>query len=216
MEYYPTEHIGFAIFNNFLGLDELATMSMVNKTYNVMAKREIKKIYQIIEKIRKSKIQVNTSSLYSNNFGKPDYTYDPHYWYQLFGRKLNTQELAIYYAYFISKYCMSGNKWCCVAYKDGFIKLLGAQSDGSVSLSNNEPEIYIRFTDYYRENISIQCEETWKNINPDIYIDQKLLKKIIKHIIEKSKTKFDNQTLSYKTTIPTITDAIQYLYPISL
>lgn len=210
----PTEHIEFSIFNNFLGLHELATMSMVNKTYYHLAKREIKKIFQIIEKIRKSKIQVNTSSLYS--FAKRDCEYDSQYWYQLFGRKLNTQELAIYYAYFISKYPMQGKNWTCVAYKNGFIKLLGAQSDGSVSLSQNEPEYFIRLSDYYRENISLEIQEGWTTINNHQYIDEKLLKKIIKYIIENSKTKFDNQTLSYKTTIPTINDAIQYLYPITL
>jgi len=208
----PTEHLEFTIFNNFLGLDELVTVSMINKSYNLLAKREIKKIYQIIEKIRKSKIQVNTSSLYS--MATLDCAYDPQYWYKLFGRKLNTQELAIYYSYFINKYCMSGDRWCCVAYKDGFIKSLGAQSDGSISISHNEPEIYIRFNNYYRENMSIEFQEKWTIINHHDYIDEKLLKKIIKYIIENSKTKFDNQTLSYKNTIPTINDAIEYLYPI--
>lgn len=210
----PTEHIEFSIFNNFLGLDELVTISMLNKTYYHLAKREIKKIFQIIEKIRKSKIQVNTSSLY--NFAKLDCAYNLNYWHQLFGKKLNTQELAIYYAYFISKYPMSGNKWCCVAYQDGFIKSLGTQSDGSVSLSHDEPEIYIRFSDYYRDNISLKIQKGWNTINHHHYIDEKLLKKCVTYIFQNTQVNFYYQTNSYKTTVPTITDALEYLYPIAL
>jgi hypothetical protein len=208
----PTEHIEFTIFNNLLGLDELVNVSMVNKTYYLLAKREIKKIYQIIEKIRKSKIQVNTSSLY--NTETFDCTYDNQYWYQLFGRKLNNQELAIYYSYFITKYYMNGKHWSCVAYKDGFIKSLGAQSDGSITINQNEPEIYIRFKNYYSDNITIEFQEKFYTINHRQYIDEKLLNKIIKYIIQNSKKKFLYQTLSYKTTIHNINDAIIYLYPI--
>lgn len=206
----PTEHIEFAIFNNFLGLDELATMSMVNKSYNLLAKREIKKIYKIIEKIIKSKINVNHSSLYSSQFTKSSCSYNPKYWYELFGKKLNRQELAIYYAYFITKYSMSENNWCCVTYKDGFIKLLGAQSDGSVSLSHGEPEIYIKFSNYYRENISIKFQEGWDTINQDNYIDEKLLKKCIRYIFKNTHYEKNHNRIKR----PTINDAIEYLYPI--
>jgi hypothetical protein len=209
----PTEHIEFAIFNNFLGLNDLATMSMVNKNYNLLAKREIQKILQIIIKIRSSKILVNTSSLYTTG-STLECLYNQHYWYQLFGKKLNQQELAIYYAYFITKYIVSGSNWCCVAYKDGFIKQLGAKSDASVSLSQSEHEIYIRINNYCYDNITIVFQQGWNTIQHHKYIDEKLLKTCLKYIFKNSVVKFDNITVSYKNTQPTINEAIEYLYPI--
>lgn len=206
----PTEHIEFSIFNNFLGLDELATISMVNKSYNLLAKREIKKIYKIIEKIRKVKIQVNNSSLYSMN-STLDCVYNQNYWYKLFGKKLNRQELAIYYAYFITKYSIGTSNWCCTTFNDGFIKQLGSKSDGSVSLlSYNEPEIYVRFSNYSRENISVNFEERHIPIHNDSYIDEKLLKKCVRYIIKNSGYEKNDNIIKR----PSITDAIEYLYPI--
>ncbi len=205
----PTEHIEFAIFNNFLGLDEFATMSMVSKSYNQLAKREIKKIYKIIEIIRSSKILVNISSLYSNPEYTADYTYSKNYWYQLFGRKLNHQELAIYYAFFITKYDMSSINWCCVAFEDGFIKQLGARSDGSVSFSYNRPELYIRFSDYRNENLSIRTEQLHLiDLNTTI-IDKNLLKKCVNYI-------FNNaiRTKEFRFIKHNIKQAIENLYPI--
>jgi hypothetical protein len=205
----PTEHIEFAIFNNFLGLDELATMSMINKSYNELAKREIKKIYKIIEIIRSSKIQVNNSSLYSNPMYSEDCNYNQNYWYQLFGRKLNHQELAIYYAYFITKYDISSVNWCCVAFEDGFIKQLGARSDGSVSISHDKPEVYIRLCNYRDENFYIRAEQKYLiDLNPNL-LDKKLLKKIINYI-------FNNaiKTKVFRLINHNIKDAIENLYPI--
>lgn len=203
----PTEHIEFAIFNNFLGLNELATISMVNKSYNLLAKREIKKIFTIIEKIRRSKILVNTSSLYSTG-SRLESLYNQEYWYQLFGRKLNRQELSIYYAYFITKYNISGNNWCCTAtLEDGFIKQLGAQSDGSVSITRQQ-EIYIRFSNYSRDNIAIEFKQGWDIINKDIYIDENLLKKCVKYIFQNTRYEKNYNHINR----PTINQAIQYLY----
>lgn len=207
----PTEHIEFALFNEFIGLEELVNLSMVNKSYNQLAKREIKKIYTIIEKIRKSKIKVNNSSLYSSNyFGKPDDIYDHDYWYGLFERQLNQQELTLYYAYFIKKYSMSSSHWCCVSYPDGFIKQLGSKNDGSVYLTHY-PEIYIRFNDYYRGNITIRYEYNFKTKNK-IYIDETLLNKVISHIEDNIKYDENKRTFIY----PTINQAIETLYPLIL
>jgi len=207
----PTEHIEFAVFNEFIGLEELVNLSMVNKSYNRLAKREIKKIYTIIEKIRKSKIKVNHSTLYSTNyFGKLDNTYEHDYWYGLFGRQLNQQELTLYYAYFITKYSVSSPHWCCVAYPDGFIKQLGSKNDGSVSLTHY-PEIYIRFYDYSRGHITINFEYNFKT-KDKIYIDETLLNKLVSHIKDNSKYDENNRTFIY----PTINEAIETLYPLIL
>lgn len=209
----PTEHIEFAIFNNFLGLDELATMSMVNKTYNRLAKREIKKIYKIIQIIRSSKIHVNNSSLYSDPIYSEHSKYNQDYWYQLFGRKLNHQELAIYYAYFITKYTTSGKNWCCVAFPDGFIKLLGG-TDGSVSLSNDKPEIYIRVSNYDDKNLYITAEPKHFIGFNHTFIDEKLLKKSVTYIFQKSVCLYVQEKCGYRSIRPTINETLENLYPI--
>jgi hypothetical protein len=207
----PTEHIEFAIVNNFLGLDELVTMSMVNKNYNQLAKREIKNIYKIIEIIRTSKIKVNNSSLYSNHIYSGHYDYEQNYWYELFGRKLNHQELAIYYAYFITKYNIAGVNWSCVAFHDGFIKRLGSRNDGSVSFSYSRPELYIKFSDYHDERLSIRTERLHLiELNPT-FIDKKLLKKCIKYIFQNIQY---TQSPHIRSIKPTINEAIENLYPI--
>lgn len=203
--YSPTEHIEFCIFNNFLGLNELATMSMVNKSYNSLAVREIKKLYLILEKISASRIIINNSSLYSDSLSS--YKYNQNYWYELFGKKLNMQELAIYYAHFISQCRMNSNNWCCVAFNDGFIKQLGTISDGSVSLSPDEPEIYIRFYSYSNKNIYIEFEIN-NGIVKNTYIDADLLKKCIKYIFQN--TNYNQRPIQR----PTINDTIEYLYSI--
>lgn len=206
----PTEHIEFAIINNFLGLDELATMSMVSKSYNQLAKREIKKIYKIIEIIRSSKIIVNHSSLYSTQ-SIQNCKYDRDYWYQLFGRKLNHQELAIYYAYFITSYIMSGSNWSCVAFTDGFIKLLGARSDGSVSISQKEPELFIRIHDYNCENLYISVKQGYLIDFDYPLFDKKLLKKCVNYIFQNTQY---TDTHPFRSIKPTINQAIENLYPI--
>lgn len=213
MNYCPTEHIEFSISNGYLGLDELVSISMLNKSYNLLAKREIKNIYQIIKNIRKSKIIVNNSSLYSFSIQEK---YDNNYWYQIFGRKLNHQELAIYYAYFITKYNISGKFWTSISYQDGFIKLLGAQSDGSLSLSQYEPETIIQIKNNYLEqdhDITFTYEyiNRTKPNNYKISIDEKLLIRIVNFI--KKNTVYDFNLRRY-TKKPNINDAIEHLYPI--
>lgn len=206
----PIEHIEFSIINNFLGLDDLATMSMVSKSYNELAKREIKKIYKIVEKIRKSKILVNHSCLYSTQ-SIQNCMYKQDYWYQLFGRKLNHQELAIYYAFFITSYIMSGSHWCCVTFPDGFIKLLGARCDGSVSLSQKEPELYIKIHNYNNKNLYISIKQGYLIDFDSHIVDKKLLKKCVNYIFQNTQY---IQTPVFRYTKPNIKDTIENLYPI--
>ena len=186
----------------------------VQEPQTILTPDQQQQVDEIIEKINQTKIIRNLSSLYSTYyFGKPDNKYTNEYWYELFGKNLNSEELAIYYAYFITKYIMSGSNWCCVAYPDGFIKLLGAESDGSVSLSPYQSEIYIRFTNYYLKNkMHITYEYNFKT-NSRISIDENLLKKYVGYIFENS-VHDKNVVNSYSYIRPTIRETFEKFYPI--
>jgi len=181
----PTEHIEFAIFYKFIDIETIVKIATLNKHYYFVAKREIQKILQINENITKSKIKVNLNTLYSTQyFEKKDNIYDNQYWYQLFGNKLDTQQLTIYYAFFICKYnIQSYKKWMCVTYPDGFIKTLPSQYDGSISITHY-PEIIISFINYKNKDIQIKYEYNFKTQNK-IYININLLKKIISNYQKK-------------------------------
>lgn len=151
----PTEHIEFAIFYKFIDIENIIKIATLNKHYYLLAKREIQKILQIIENIRKIKIKPNITSLYSREHSQK---YDNQYWYQLFGNYLDSQQLTIYYAFFICKYYIqSYKKWICVTYPDGFIKTLPSQYDGSISITHY-PEIIISFINYKNKDIQIKYE----------------------------------------------------------
>jgi hypothetical protein len=181
--FIPTDHLDFPILNDFITIEDLISISMLNKHLNCIAKKQLRKIKLFIEKLEGVVILKNHSSLYSSsylNFGEKNNTnnlisndlqnnrreilpylnekknqYNPLYWYKYFGKKLNSQELALYYAYFILNYHIpSGlterstidpkimiSKWNCVSFEDGFIKLL-AGSDNSISMSRDK-EHYI-------------------------------------------------------------------------
>lgn len=173
----PTEHIEFAIFYKFIDIENIIKIATLNKHYYLLAKREIQKILQIIENIRKIKIKPNITTLYSSEHSQK---YDNQYWYQLFGKYLDTQQLTIYYAFFICKYYIqSYKKWMCLAYPDGFIKTLPSQYDGSISITHY-PEIIISFNNYKNKDIQIKYEYNFKTQNK-IFININLLKKIILH-----------------------------------
>lgn len=192
----PTEHIEFAIFYKFIDIETLIKIATLNKHYYLLAKTEIQKILQITENIRNTKIKVNLTSLYSIERTQK---YDNQYWYQLFGNKLDSQQLTIYYAFFICKYNIhSFNKWNCVAYQDGFIKLLPSQYDGSISITHY-PEIFISFINYKNKDIQIKYQYNFKT-QDKIFININLLKKIILHY---------QQNLDFKQNI-------YNLYPIAI
>lgn len=144
--------IQLSIYNNFFTPSELISLSRVNKELSELSQKFIDEYKKNISKIYNVKIIENTYRLYSFTEQKTN-TYDLTYWYNIFGRKLNIDELAIYYSYFIVKYlnCCGArdyfvdkfNKRYIVSYmnllvyEDGYIMLLPSKYDGSISLNQN-------------------------------------------------------------------------------
>ena len=187
---YASElHLELAIYNNFLGLNDLINVSKINKTFNSIVKKYINEYYSILQKCYKIEMKNSYTHLYGGSRGI-DYTYDRNYWYNYFGRKLNSQELALYYAYFVEKYHYSCKRelykdiWICVIYPDGFIKLLASKIDGSISTMYGNNDIILRITRFYNytiKRIYLTTEimyERESNINYS-HVDEELLKNIL-------------------------------------
>lgn len=146
------------IYNDFLGFNDLIRLSRINKYFNSSTKKYIEKYYEFLNKCINIPIKNSYASLYiiDNN----EYKYDREYWYKLFNKKLNSQELAIYYSYFIKNYYYSCRKmlyldqWICSIYQDGFIKLLANKNDGSVLIDKNDV-ILKCIIDYKYDNFNI-------------------------------------------------------------
>ena len=109
------------INNGFLGLKDLYNICKVDKFLNSLSKQNIKKYYDILQKC--SVIQIE-SQIKPIQFEKI-YKFNNN----LFYKKLNNDEMAIYYSYFIFKYHTFYNidiysrYWACVLCENGFIKL---------------------------------------------------------------------------------------------
>jgi hypothetical protein len=187
---YASElHLELAIYNNFLGLNDLINVSKINKTFNSIVKKYINEYYSILQKCYKIEMKNSYTHLYGGSRGI-DYTYDRNYWYNYFGRKLNSQELALYYAYFVEKYHYSckieeyKHVWICVIYPDGFIKLLASKIDGSISTMYGNNDIILRITRFYNytiKRIYLTTEimyEPETNINYS-HVDEELLSKLL-------------------------------------
>jgi hypothetical protein len=234
----------------FLTLTELKNISVLNKYYNVMSKKQMDFIKKVIQNIMKSKYLLNYNSLYSSvriNYNydinnttemvpyiseNNTYTYNKQYWYNLFGRKLNSEELAFYYCHFIKNYnCASRsnicfetstntNMWHCVAYKNGFIKSFSCKNDNSIILSNppDTDEIIIRFnrkTNFKTlllVDTTIEYEYRYDYKEKINLIDQSLFKKI--YIYTYNNGKHDNTKGMY--IYPSIDNVVEKHFPIKI
>lgn len=247
----PTEHLQFAIMGGFLTLTELKKVSTLNKYYNIMSKKQIEIIKYVIKNILKSKYLLNYNTLYSfiNVNYKDDfkmnenemvpyisedntYTYNKQYWYNLFGRKLTSEELAIYYCHFMKNYNCSAtssvcyetsintNIWHCIAYKDGFIKSFASKNDNSIIISNppDKDEIIItfkrksNFKTLLLVDIIIEYEYSYDYKEKINLIDHSLFKKIC--IYTYNNGKHDNKKGMYM--YPSIDNVIEKYFPVKM
>ena len=208
ISFIPTECIDFPILNDFMTINDLINMSFVNKHFNSIAKKQLKRILLFIEKLEEVVILKNISSLYSfsninvretnalNNTNSDSFKnnrreilpylnekrgeYNPLYWYKLFGGKLNSQGLALYYVYFILNYHIPAgrmestidpyliiSKWNCVSFEDGFIKsLAGCDNSFSMSQDKSVKEHYILISKKTKfEPICKDCENETQYFN---------------------------------------------------
>lgn len=251
--FIPTEYLDFPILNDFMTLKELKIILMINKHFNEVSKKQIKKqinkMLDFSEKLEKIIILKNNSYLYSyeltyniethsvNNYTSDNFKeiqreilpyvnenkknqYNPLYWYNLFGKTLNPQELALYYLYFVLNYYtpeaktkitrgILESKWNCVLYEDGFIKSLPS-IDNSYSISNdNQTEYYLIFKKMsHFENDYYGIEFYMNHMN--LLIDTTLLKNLYVYI--KKNSSFDEGMR--KMIYPSIKEAIINIYQI--
>lgn len=272
ISFIPSECMDFPILNDFMTIEDLKNISMVNKYFNHVSKKQMNKqmneLFNFIEKLEKMHILINNSSLYSyeptynleenaiNNSTSTNLQniqreilpyvneskktqYNPLYWYNLFGKKLNPQELALYYAYFILNYHTPSGRvestnmpylmitiWNCVSYEDGFIKSLpGIDNSFSMSRNKNEVEHYILFKKLtkiekmddnnklktFEYNYDIEFDSMSSFPNNMFSIDIELLKNIYTYI---KKNGICDQNMR-KYIYPSIKDAIMKIYHIS-
>jgi hypothetical protein len=113
------------INSGFLGLNDLYKLSNVDKFMNSLCKNLIEKYYNVLRKCSSAPFTTN----YSIGFSAPPPIFKfNNDWDNIFGRKLNKDEMALYYSYFVFKYhkfykkdCHS-NYWMCVLDEYGFVK----------------------------------------------------------------------------------------------
>jgi hypothetical protein len=106
------------INSGFLGLKDLYKLSKVDKFMNSLCKNFIEKYYDVLQKCSSLQFAHDESMIFKFNTD----------WNNIFGRKLNSDEMAIYYTYFVFKYHKFyktdnySKHWMCILDEYGFLK----------------------------------------------------------------------------------------------
>lgn len=190
------------IDNGFVGLSEFSKLKKVDKYLNKLSNEYINKYYDILKKCHN--IEIFSSRYHYYSF--IDYNenviikynkniYEPNYWYNIFNKKLNKDELVLYYGYFINKYnkyykcSLHSIIWSCIISSDGFIKFLGHDLVFKSYMSDDDImmkiELYYSISDYrgiktkyyWKSNIVFKNKKNEK-INPT-FINVNLLNKLL-------------------------------------
>lgn len=203
--------IEIMIINNFLSTLDLIKLAKTNKNLYRLAhtyiSKNIKNLYEVLQKCQ-SFILPDSCSFYHSNFSpyssSPIY-YESDYWYNLFGRNLNSEELAVYYAYFVKIYKYESRQysgqyggeedWRCLISPDGFIRCFAFRGGNLPELTNDEQELQI--TNYYREGNYYNSDIKFLNFryiqHEQIHIPVEInLVKINKNLFEKIMLSFIN------------------------
>ena len=151
----------YTMNTEFIDLEDFMNIfsNFINKENSIISnsKKYINDYFDILKKcynIKQLKIPQGVPYTYNNYYEK--YIYDNDYWYNLFGKKLNKDELALYYTFFIYKYHkfnkegISSKEWSCIMHPNGFIKSFGYHKYSDLYISEND--IIIKIDLYYNYN----------------------------------------------------------------
>jgi hypothetical protein len=178
------------IDNGFIGLSDLMDLKNVDKYFNETCKKYIDKYFEILSKCYNTHIIIPKYPSFNDNddeFNLLSYNYENKYWYDLFGKKLNRDELVLYYGYFINKATESINSyssfaycsktWKIVMFEDGFIKSFDYKY---TNLSDSD--IIMKVTLYYATTIYLnkRTKHYWKS---EIIFENKKQEKIETYLI---------------------------------
>lgn len=183
MEFHNSEMLNIAIYTGMFGLLDLIKLSKINKETYSICQKYILKYYKNIEKIKK----INIPKLY--NYRNEN---DDNYWNIMFGKPLNSNELAMYYSYVFLNLHLSATMYSFetrkqfLAYPNGYIKAY-PDSNGSLLLDNDPDTVWVIITAFYRPedfkyyNVIVEykhCDRT-SIINNKFYIDIPTMKNIL-------------------------------------
>lgn len=215
-------YIEIAIHLNLIHISDIVTISKTSKTLNSFTKPFIKKyverLYDILQKCKKVNIITNICSKYSIYQDPTQFYYKNDYWYKIFYKKLDLNELAIYYAYFIKKYIyhtrqeMENEFWMAHIFEDGFIKMFPSIEDGCLIFSGNDVNEYydrcITSKTYYKYTIFYDYTKILpRNITEGPYyksiieINNESLSPVNKKLFEKIIILFKNSSKEYIDTM---------------
>jgi len=188
------------INSGFLGLNDLYNLSKVDKFMNSLFKKNIEKFYEILTKC--SEMEGDKELMYSiwdnaGTYPSTSFTFDnihPH----LFCKKLNRDEMAIYYSYFVFRYHkfyrtdMYSKFWRCILYENGYIKIIS--DDYNIDRGVSETDIILNIEihysyliwrnhqkklQYWGTKLYLKNKNGGKEIKPE-FVNLKLLDKLIK------------------------------------
>ena len=182
----------------FLGINDLYRLTKVDKFMNLLSNKYIKKYYEILEKCSSVELLKETikyitlcdSSGNVHSIPRTIYIYD---WCNLFNKKLNKDEMAIYYSCLVFKYhsfCETDEYsmfWRCILNEDGYIKSLPAESYYNILDTDIILRIDIHYSyDIYRNypkklnywRTKIRFENKGKEIQQN-FVNIKFLNKLI-------------------------------------
>ena len=177
------------INSGFLEMKELYKLSKTDKFMNSLLKKNIEKYYEILRKC--SQIEGNKQLMYSiwdtvGNYPSTFFTFDKIH-LELFSKKLNRDEMAIYYSYFVFRYHkfyrgdLYSKFWKCILYENGYIKIIS--NDYNIDVGVSETDIILNINIHYSYLIWRNYPKKLKYWGTKIYFQNKNGKEIFPEFV---------------------------------